>query len=166
MTTVHATTATQKTVDGPSNKDWRGGRAAASNIIPSSTGAAKAVGKVIPELNGKLTGMSMRVPTTDVSVVDLTVRLVKGASYADIKQTMKEASNTYLKGVLGYTEDAVVSTDFVGATESSIFDAAAGISLNNNFVKLVAWYDNEWGYSARVVDLLVYAAGVDKKAGK
>jgi glyceraldehyde 3-phosphate dehydrogenase len=166
MTTVHATTATQKTVDGPSNKDWRGGRAAASNIIPSSTGAAKAVGKVIPSLNGKLTGMSMRVPTTDVSVVDLTVRLEKPASYADIKKTMKEASEGELKGILGYTEDAVVSTDFVGAEESSIFDAAAGIELNPNFVKLVSWYDNEWGYSARVVDLLVYIAKKDQELGK
>jgi len=166
MTTVHATTATQKTVDGPSAKDWRGGRAAASNIIPSSTGAAKAVGKVIPELNGKLTGMAMRIPTTDVSVVDLTVRLEKEASYDDIKKTMKAASENELKGILGYTEDAVVSTDFVGATESSIFDAAAGISLNKNFVKLVSWYDNEWGYSARVVDLLVYIAEQDKKHGK
>ena len=163
MTTVHATTATQKTVDGPSVKDWRGGRAAASNIIPSSTGAAKAVGKVIPALNGKLTGMSMRVPTTDVSVVDLTVRLDKPASYDEIKATMKHASETTLKGILGYTEDAVVSTDFIGATESSIFDAAAGISLNKNFVKIIAWYDNEWGYSARVVDLLVYIAGMDQK---
>jgi glyceraldehyde 3-phosphate dehydrogenase len=152
MTTVHATTATQKTVDGPSAKDWRGGRSAAANIIPSSTGA------------GKLTGMAMRIPTTDVSVVDLTVRLEKPASYADIKATMKAAAEGPLKGILGYTEDAVVSQDFVGAEESSIFDAAAGISLNDNFVKLVSWYDNEWGYSARVVDLLVYIAGKD--AGK
>jgi glyceraldehyde 3-phosphate dehydrogenase len=166
MTTVHATTATQKTVDGPSNKDWRGGRSAASNIIPSSTGAAKAVGKVIPSLNGKLTGMAFRIPTTDVSVVDLTVRLEKPASYSDIKATMKEAANGELKGILGYTEDAVVSQDFVGAEESSIFDAAAGLSLNNNFVKLVSWYDNEWGYSARVVDLLVYIAEKDKASGK
>lgn len=164
MTTVHATTATQKTVDGPSAKDWRGGRSAAANIIPSSTGAAKAVGKVIPELNGKLTGMAMRIPTTDVSVVDLTVRLEKGASYADIKATMKAAAEGPLKGILGYTEDAVVSQDFVGAEESSIFDAAAGISLNDNFVKLVSWYDNEWGYSARVVDLLVYIAGKDAES--
>jgi glyceraldehyde 3-phosphate dehydrogenase len=161
MTTVHATTATQKTVDGPSNKDWRGGRSAAANIIPSSTGAAKAVGKVIPALNGKLTGMAFRVPTTDVSVVDLTVRLEKGASYADIKKTIKAASEGELKGILEYTEDAVVSTDFVGDHASSIFDAAAGISLNDNFVKLVSWYDNEWGYSARVVDLLVYIAKKD-----
>ena len=161
MTTVHATTATQKTVDGPSNKDWRGGRSAAANIIPSSTGAAKAVGKVIPSLNGKLTGMSFRIPTTDVSVVDLTVRLDKPASYADIKKTIKEASEGSLKGIMEYTEDAVVSTDFVGDSASSIFDAAAGISLNDHFVKLIAWYDNEWGYSARVVDLLVYIAEKD-----
>ena len=166
MTTVHATTATQKTVDGPSNKDWRGGRSAAANIIPSSTGAAKAVGKVIPSLNGKLTGMAFRVPTTDVSVVDLTVRLEKPASYNEIKATLKEAANGELKGILGYTEDAVVSQDFLGAEESSIFDAAAGISLNNNFVKLISWYDNEWGYSARVVDLLVYIAEKDQAAGK
>lgn len=166
MTTVHATTATQKTVDGPSSKDWRGGRSAAANIIPSSTGAAKAVGKVIPALNGKLTGMSMRIPTTDVSVVDLTVRLEKPASYADIKAAVKEASEGPMKGILGYTEDAVVSQDFVGAEESSIFDGAAGISLNNNFVKLISWYDNEWGYSARVVDLLVYIAEKDAAAGK
>lgn len=161
MTTVHATTATQKTVDGPSNKDWRGGRSAAANIIPSSTGAAKAVGKVIPSLNGKLTGMSFRIPTTDVSVVDLTVRLEKPASYADIKKTIKDASEGPLKGIMEYTEDAVVSTDFVGDAASSIFDAAAGISLNDHFVKLIAWYDNEWGYSARVVDLLVYIAEKD-----
>lgn len=161
MTTVHATTATQKTVDGPSNKDWRGGRGAGANIIPSSTGAAKAVGKVIPELNGKLTGMAFRVPTPDVSVVDLTVRLEKGASYDEIKAAIKSASENELKGILGYTEDAVVSTDFVGAKESSIFDAAAGIALNANFVKLVSWYDNEFGYSNRVIDLLAYAAKVD-----
>jgi glyceraldehyde 3-phosphate dehydrogenase len=165
MTTVHATTATQKTVDGPSSKDWRGGRSAAANIIPSSTGAAKAVGKVIPSLNGKLTGMSMRVPTTDVSVVDLTCRLEKPATYSEIKKTMKEAAEGELKGILGYTEDAVVSTDFVGAEESCIFDAQAGISLNDKFVKLVAWYDNEWGYSKRLVDLLVYAAEKDQAAG-
>ncbi|KZT37690.1 glyceraldehyde 3-phosphate dehydrogenase [Sistotremastrum suecicum HHB10207 ss-3] len=166
MTTVHATTATQKTVDGPSNKDWRGGRGAAANIIPSSTGAAKAVGKVIPTLNGKLTGMSFRVPTSDVSVVDLTVRLEKGASYDEIKAVMKAASeDPHYKGIVGYTEDAVVSTDFVGDEHSSIFDASAGISLNKNFVKLVAWYDNEWGYSKRVCDLLVYAAEQDQKAG-
>jgi glyceraldehyde 3-phosphate dehydrogenase len=166
MTTVHATTATQKTVDGPSNKDWRGGRSAAANIIPSSTGAAKAVGKVIPSLNGKLTGMAFRVPTTDVSVVDLTVRLEKPASYADIKKTIKEASEGDMKGILEYTEDAVVSTDFIGDGASSIFDAKAGISLNDNFVKLVSWYDNEWGYSARVVDLLVYVAEKDAAAKK
>jgi len=164
MTTVHATTATQKTVDGPSNKDWRGGRGAAANIIPSSTGAAKAVGKVIPSLNGKLTGMAFRVPTSDVSVVDLVVRLEKGASYDEIKAAIKEASEGSLKGILGYTEDEVVSTDFVGEETSSMFDAKAGIALNKNFVKLVAWYDNEWGYSKRVVDLLVYAAQQDAKA--
>ncbi|KAL1406063.1 hypothetical protein Q8F55_007746 [Vanrija albida] len=163
MTTVHATTATQKTVDGPSNKDWRGGRGAAANIIPSSTGAAKAVGKVIPSLNGKLTGMSFRVPTSDVSVVDLVVRLEKGASYDDIKATIKKASESpELKGILGYTEDEVVSTDFLGSTESSIFDAKAGISLNPNFVKLISWYDNEYGYSRRVCDLIAYAAKADK----
>jgi len=164
MTTVHATTATQKTVDGPSNKDWRGGRGAAANIIPSSTGAAKAVGKVIPSLNGKLTGMAFRVPTSDVSVVDLVVRLEKSASYDEIKAALKKASEGSLKGVLGYTEDEVVSTDFVGDEHSSIFDAKAGIALNKNFVKLVAWYDNEWGYSKRVVDLLVFAAKQDAKA--
>ncbi|KAI0121534.1 glyceraldehyde-3-phosphate dehydrogenase [Hypoxylon sp. EC38] len=164
MTTVHSYTATQKTVDGPSNKDWRGGRTAAQNIIPSSTGAAKAVGKVIPELNGKLTGMSMRVPTANVSVVDLTVRLEKGASYDEIKEAIKEAANGPLKGILAYTEDDVVSTDLNGNTNSSIFDAKAGISLNKNFVKLVSWYDNEWGYSRRVLDLLAYIAKVD--AGK
>lgn len=161
MTTVHATTATQKTVDGPSNKDWRGGRGAGANIIPSSTGAAKAVGKVIPELNGKLTGMAFRVPTPDVSVVDLTVRLEKGASYEEIKEAIKKASENELKGILEYTDDAVVSTDFVGSTASSVFDAAAGIALNPNFVKLVSWYDNEMGYSNRVVDLLIHAAKVD-----
>ncbi|KAI8978145.1 glyceraldehyde-3-phosphate dehydrogenase 3 [Pilobolus umbonatus] len=161
MTTVHATTATQKTVDGPSNKDWRGGRGAGANIIPSSTGAAKAVGKVIPELNGKLTGMAFRVPTPDVSVVDLTVRLEKGASYAAIKEAIKNASENELAGILGYTEDAVVSTDFTGSTYSSVFDAGAGIALNENFVKLVSWYDNEYGYSCRVVDLLVFAATAD-----
>ncbi|KAF5095393.1 hypothetical protein D0Z03_001843 [Geotrichum reessii] len=163
MTTVHSITATQKTVDGPSHKDWRGGRTASGNIIPSSTGAAKAVGKVIPELNGKLTGLSLRVPTVDVSVVDLTVRLEKGASYDEIKQVIKEASEGPLKGVLGYTEDSVVSTDFIGDSHSSIFDASAGILLNENFVKLISWYDNEYGYSARVVDLLVYIAGIDAK---
>ncbi|KAK4048415.1 hypothetical protein OIV83_004761 [Microbotryomycetes sp. JL201] len=164
MTTVHATTATQKTVDGPSSKDWRGGRGAAANIIPSSTGAAKAVGKVIPELNGKLTGMAFRVPTSDVSVVDLTARIEKPASYDDIKKAMKEASETTLKGILDYTEDEVVSTDFLGSTASSTFDAKAGISLSPNFVKLISWYDNEYGYSRRVVDLLVYAAKKDSEA--
>lgn len=163
MTTVHSTTATQKTVDGPSNKDWRGGRAAAANIIPSSTGAAKAVGKVIPELNGKLTGMSFRVPTIDVSVVDLTCRLEKGATYEEIKAAVKEASENELKGILGYTEDAVVSTDFIHDKRTSIFDADAGISLNNNFVKLVSWYDNEWGYSNKLIDLVCYMAEVDAK---
>ena len=163
MTTVHATTATQKTVDGPSKKDWRGGRAAAANIIPSSTGAAKAVGKVIPELNGKLTGMSFRVPTINVSVVDLTCRLEKEASYDDIKEAMKKASENELKGIMGYTEDAVVSTDFVTDSRTCIFDAGAGISLNPNFVKLVAWYDNEWGYSNKLVDLIVHMAEVDSK---
>ncbi|KIJ25724.1 hypothetical protein M422DRAFT_55850 [Sphaerobolus stellatus SS14] len=164
MTTVHATTATQKTVDGPSNKDWRGGRGAAANIIPSSTGAAKAVGKVIPSLNGKLTGMSFRVPTSDVSVVDLVVRLEKGASYDEIKAVVKAAADGPLKGVLDYTEDEVVSTDFVGNPHSSIFDAKAGIALNKNFVKLIAWYDNEWGYSKRCVDLIVHMATKDKRA--
>eukprot|EP00301_Raphidiophrys_heterophryoidea_P012581 c191_g1_i1.p1 GENE.c191_g1_i1~~c191_g1_i1.p1 ORF type:complete len:348 (+),score=95.86 c191_g1_i1:39-1046(+) len=155
MTTVHAYTATQKTVDGPSMKDWRGGRGAHQNIIPSSTGAAKAVGKVIPELLGKLTGMSLRVPTPDVSVVDLTVRLTKGATYDEIKATIKAASEGELKGILGYTDDEVVSTDFLTDSRSSIFDAKAGIALNKNFVKLVAWYDNEWGYSNRLVDLAI-----------
>merc|ERR1711915_789226 len=154
MTTVHAVTATQKTVDGPSGKDWRGGRGAAQNIIPSSTGAAKAVGKVIPDLNGKLTGMAFRVPTPDVSVVDLTVRLEKEASYEEICAKLKEASETSLQGVLGYTEDMVVSTDFLGDTRSSIFDAKAGIQLSKTFVKLVSWYDNEFGYSNRVIDLI------------
>lgn len=163
MTTVHATTATQKTVDGPSHKDWRGGRGAAANIIPSSTGAAKAVGKVIPSLNGKLTGMSFRIPTSDVSVVDLVVRLEKGASYDDIKATMKKASESpELKGILGYTDEEVVSTDFLGCTESSVFDAKAGIALNPNFVKLISWYDNEYGYSRRVCDLIAYVAKKDK----
>ncbi|MDP4090610.1 MAG: type I glyceraldehyde-3-phosphate dehydrogenase [Bacillota bacterium] len=161
MTTVHSTTATQKTVDGPSNKDWRGGRAAAANIIPSSTGAAKAVGKVIPELNGKLTGMSFRVPTIDVSVVDLTCRLEKAATYEEIKAAVKKASENELKGILGYTEDAVVSTDFIHDKRTSIFDAEAGIALNGNFVKLVSWYDNEWGYSNKLIDLVVHAAKVD-----
>ncbi|KZV95760.1 glyceraldehyde 3-phosphate dehydrogenase, partial [Exidia glandulosa HHB12029] len=166
MTTVHATTATQKTVDGPSNKDWRGGRGVGPNIIPSSTGAAKAVGKVIPSLNGKLTGMAFRVPVADVSVVDLVVRLEKPASYDDIKKAIKAASeNGPLKGILAYTDEDVVSTDFVGEHASSVFDSKAGIALNDNFVKLVSWYDNEWGYSARVCDLLVYAAKKDKEAG-
>ncbi|KAF3546036.1 hypothetical protein DY000_02003579 [Brassica cretica] len=156
MTTVHSITATQKTVDGPSMKDWRGGRAASFNIIPSSTGAAKAVGKVLPQLNGKLTGMSFRVPTVDVSVVDLTVRLEKAATYDQIKKAIKEESEGKLKGILGYTEDDVVSTDFIGDSRSSIFDAKAGIALSDNFVKLVSWYDNEWGYSTRVVDLIVH----------
>lgn len=160
MTTVHATTATQKTVDGPSGKDWRGGRGAGQNIIPSSTGAAKAVGKVLPELNGKLTGMAFRVPTPNVSVVDLTVRLEKAASYEEIKAVIKNASETSLKGILGYTEDLVVSTDFVGDSRSSIFDANAGIGLSGGFVKLVSWYDNEWGYSYRVVDLIQHIAAV------
>nr|BAP90376.1 glyceraldehyde-3 phosphate dehydrogenase [Fagopyrum esculentum] len=158
MTTVHSITATQKTVDGPSMKDWRGGRAASFNIIPSSTGAAKAVGKVLPSLNGKLTGMSFRVPTVDVSVVDLTVRIEKPASYEDIKSAIKEASEGKLKGILGYTDEDLVSTDFVGDNRSSIFDAKAGIALNDNFVKLVSWYDNEMGYSTRVVDLIVHMA--------
>ncbi len=162
MTTVHATTATQKTVDGPSRKDWRGGRGAGNNIIPSSTGAAKAVGKVIPELNGKLTGMAFRVPTADVSVVDLTVRLEKEATYDEVKAAIKEASETYMKGVLGYTEDAVVSTDFVHEKRTSVFDAGAGIALNGNFMKLVSWYDNEWGYSNKVVDLICHMAQADK----
>ena len=153
MTTVHSTTATQKTVDGPSMKDWRGGRAASGNIIPSSTGAAKAVGKVIPELNGKLTGMSMRVPTLDVSVVDLTVNLAKPATYAEICAAMKEASEGELKGVLGYTEDAVVSSDFLGDTRTSIFDAKAGIALTDTFVKVVSWYDNEYSFTSQYVRL-------------
>jgi len=157
MTTVHAYTATQKTVDGPSNKDWRGGRTAANNIIPSSTGAAKAVGKVIPALNGKLTGMAFRVPVPNVSVVDLTCRLEKGASYDEIKKVVKAAAESGpLKGILAYTEDQVVSSDFNTSSYSSVFDAGAGISLSNNFVKLVSWYDNEYGYSNRVVDLINY----------
>lgn len=158
MTTVHATTATQKTVDGPSAKDWRGGRGAAQNIIPSSTGAAKAVGKVIPELNGRLTGMSFRVPTPNVSVVDLTVNLAKPATYAEIKAAMKAASEGELAGILGYTEDAVVSTDFLGDSRTSIFDADAGIALTDTFVKVVAWYDNEWGYSCKCLDLIRHMA--------
>ena len=163
MTTVHSTTATQKTVDGPSLKDWRGGRAAAGNIIPSSTGAAKAVGKVIPALNGKLTGMSMRVPTLDVSVVDLTVNLAKPATYAEICAAMKEASEGELEGILGYTEDAVVSSDFLGDPRTSIFDAKAGIALTDTFVKVVSWYDNEIGYSNKVLDLVAYMASVNNK---
>ena len=161
MTTVHATTATQKTVDGPSAKDWRGGRAAAGNIIPSSTGAAKAVGKVIPELNGKLTGMSFRVPTLDVSVVDLTVNLAKPATYAEICEAIKKASEGELKGILGYTDEDVVSSDFLGDTRTSIFDAKAGIALTDKFVKLVSWYDNEIGYSNKVLDLVAHMAKVN-----
>ncbi|WP_340111090.1 type I glyceraldehyde-3-phosphate dehydrogenase [Maribellus mangrovi] len=160
MTTVHATTATQKTVDGPSMKDWRGGRGAGQNIIPSSTGAAKAVGKVIPELNGKLTGMAFRVPTPDVSVVDLTVNLAKAATYDEICAAMKAASEGELAGVLGYTEDMVVSNDFVGDTRTSIFDAKAGIALTDKFVKVVSWYDNEMGYSAKVCELIMYMESV------
>jgi len=161
MTTVHATTATQKTVDGPSGKDWRGGRGAAQNIIPSSTGAAKAVGKVIPELNGKLTGMAFRVPTADVSVVDLTVRIQKEASYEDICKCIKDASAGSMKGILGYTDEDLVSTDFIGDQRSSIFDAKAGIQLSKTFVKLVSWYDNEMGYSNRVIDLITYMQSRD-----
>lgn len=163
MTTVHSTTATQKTVDGPSKKDWRGGRAASGNIIPSSTGAAKAVGKVIPSLNGKLTGMSMRVPTLDVSVVDLTVNLAKPAKYDEICAAMKKASEGELKGILGYTEDDVVSSDFLGDTRTSIFDAKAGIALTDTFVKVVSWYDNEIGYSNKVLDLIAHMYSVDHK---
>ena len=163
MTTVHSTTATQKTVDGPSMKDWRGGRAASGNIIPSSTGAAKAVGKVIPELNGKLTGMSMRVPTLDVSVVDLTVNLAKPAKYDEICAAMKEASEGELKGILGYTEEAVVSSDFLGDARTSIFDKAAGIALTDTFVKVVSWYDNEWGYSNKVLMLIEKMAAYNNK---
>ena len=158
MTTVHSTTATQKTVDGPSAKDWRGGRAAAGNIIPSTTGAAKAVGKVIPELNGKLTGISMRVPTLDVSVVDLTVNLAKPATKEDICKAMKEASEGELKGILGYTEDAVVSSDFLGDSRTSIFDANAGVYLTDTFVKVISWYDNEWGYSCKLLEMIAYTA--------
>ena len=160
MTTVHSTTATQKTVDGPSMKDWRGGRAAAGNIIPSSTGAAKAVGKVIPSLNGKLTGMSLRVPTLDVSVVDLTCTLAKDVTYDEICAAMKEASEGELKGILGYTEDAVVSSDFLGDPRTSIFDAKAGIQLTPRFVKVVSWYDNEWGYSNKVLELIEYTSKI------
>lgn len=160
MTTVHATTGTQKTVDSPSNKDWRGGRAAAGNIIPSSTGAAKAVGKVIPELNGKLTGMAFRVPTLDVSVVDLTVNLKKPATYEEICAVIKKASEGELKGIMGYTEDEVVSSDFIGDARTSIFDAKAGIALTDTFVKLVSWYDNEWGYSNKVLQLIEHMDSV------
>ena len=163
MTTVHSTTATQKTVDGPSKKDWRGGRAASGNIIPSSTGAAKAVGKVIPELNGKLTGMSMRVPTLDVSVVDLTVNLAKPAKYDEICAAMKKASEGELKGILGYTDEDVVSADFLGDARTSIFDAKAGIALTDTFVKVVSWYDNEMGYSNKVLELIKHMYSVDHK---
>ena len=163
MTTVHSTTATQLTVDGPSRKDWRGGRSASVNIIPSSTGAAKAVGEVIPALKGKLTGMAFRVPTVNVSVVDLTCRLEKATTYDEIKAVIKKAADGALKGIVKYTEDAVVSSDFIGDANTSIFDADAGIMLNSNFVKLVAWYDNEWGYSNKVVDLIGYMAKVDNK---
>jgi glyceraldehyde 3-phosphate dehydrogenase len=160
MTTVHATTATQLTADGPSRKDWRGGRAASVNIIPSSTGAAKAVGKVIPALNGKLTGMSFRVPTVDVSVVDLTVKVAKETSYDEIMSVLKKASENELKGILGFTEDDVVSQDFVGDSRTSIVDAKAGIGLNSTFFKLVSWYDNEYGYSSKLIDLSVHVAGL------
>lgn len=163
MTTVHAYTATQRIVDGPSKKDWRGGRAAAQNIIPSTTGAAKAVGKIIPELDGKLTGMSLRVPTVDVSVVDLTCRLERPTSYEEIKEAFKKAAEGEMKGVLGYTEDAVVSSDFISDPRTCIFDASAGIALNDNFVKLIAWYDNEWGYSCKVVELIKHMVKIDSK---
>ncbi|HHU23392.1 MAG TPA: type I glyceraldehyde-3-phosphate dehydrogenase [Clostridiales bacterium] len=163
MTTVHSTTATQKTVDGATVKDWRGGRAAAGNIIPSSTGAAIAVGKVIPELNGKLTGMAFRVPTLDVSVVDLTVNLAKPASYEEICQAIKKASENEMKGIIGYTEDAVVSSDFITDPRTCIFDAQAGIALNDKFVKLIAWYDNEWGYSNKILDLIAHMYSVDSQ---
>lgn len=160
MTTIHAATNTQKTVDAPSAKDWRGGRSILGNIIPSSTGAAKAVGKVIPELNGKLTGMAFRVPTADVSVVDLTVRLAKSATYEEVKAAMKAASENEMKGILGYTEDSVVSSDFIHEERTSVFDANAGIALNGNFMKLVSWYDNEWGYSCKVLDLIAHMESV------
>lgn len=163
MTTVHSITATQKTVDGPSKKDWRGGRAASANIIPSSTGAAKAVGKVIPELDGKLTGMSFRIPTTDVSVVDLTCRLEKPATYEEIKKVVKHACENEMKGIMDYTEDDVVSTDFLSDPHTSIFDAKAGIALNDHFVKLVCWYDNEWGYSNKALDLVKHMYKVDNE---
>jgi len=166
MTTVHSMTATQTTIDGPSMKDWRGGRAASGNIIPSSTGAAKAVGKVIPELNGKLTGMAMRVPTLDVSVVDLTCNLIKPTSYEEICAAMKKASEGELKGILGYTEDDVVSSDFVGDTHTSVFDKGAGIALTDTFVKVVAWYDNEIGYSNKIIDLIRHMHSVDYSAQK
>ncbi len=161
MTTVHSQTATQKTVDGPSKKDWRGGRAASANIIPSTTGAAKAVGKVIPEMDGKLTGMSFRVPTIDVSVVDLTCRLEKPATYEEIKTAIKKACENEMKGIMDYTEDDVVSSDFLTDAHTSIFDAKAGIALNDNFVKLVSWYDNEWGYSNKALDLIIHMNSVD-----
>ncbi len=161
MTTVHSTTATQRTVDGPSAKDWRGGRAASGNIIPSSTGAAKAVGKVIPELSGKLTGMSFRVPTLDVSVVDLTVNLKKGTTYEEICKAIREASEGEMKGILGYTDELVVSSDFLGDARTSIFDADAGIMLNEKFAKLIAWYDNEWGYSNKVLELIEHISTVE-----
>jgi glyceraldehyde 3-phosphate dehydrogenase len=164
MTTIHSYTATQKVVDGPSAKDWRGGRTAAQNIIPSSTGAAKAVGKVIPELNGKLTGMAMRVPTSNVSVVDLTCRVEKSATYDQIKDAIKKAAEGELKGILAYTEDELVSSDLNGDSNSSVFDAKAGLALNDHFFKLVAWYDNEWGYSRRVLDLIAYIAKVDNES--
>ncbi|MHC4321487.1 MAG: type I glyceraldehyde-3-phosphate dehydrogenase, partial [Planctomycetota bacterium] len=160
MTTCHATTATQKAVDGPSKKDWRGGRGASQNIIPSSTGAAKAVGKVIPELNGKLTGMAFRVPVADVSVVDLTCKLAKPATWEEVKKAMKDASKGELKGILGYTEEAVVSSDFIGDSRTSIFDAEAGIPLNDTFIKVVSWYDNEWAYSVKTVDLINYISNI------
>lgn len=160
MTTIHAATNTQKTVDAPSAKDWRGGRSILGNIIPSSTGAAKAVGKVIPELNGKLTGMAFRVPTADVSVVDLTVRLAKSATYEEVKAAMKAASENEMKGILGYTEDSVVSSDFIHEERTSVFDANAGIALNGNFMKLVSWYDNKWGYSCKVLDLIAHMESV------
>ena len=163
MTTVHSTTATQKTVDGPSKKDWRGGRAASGNIIPSSTGAAKACALVIPEVKGKLTGMSFRVPTLDVSVVDLTCRLEKSTTMEEINAAAKEASETYMKGILGYTEDAVVSSDFLTDSRTSIYDATAGIALNGNFFKLISWYDNEWGYSNKVLDLIKHMVEVDNQ---
>ena len=166
MTTVHAITATQKTVDGPSKKDWRGGRAAATNIIPSSTGAAKAVGKVIPDLNGKLTGMAFRVPVTNVSVVDLTCRLAKSATYEEIKATMKAASEGPMRGIIGYTEDDVVSSDFIGEPCTCVFDAKAGIALNDHFVKLIAWYDNEWGYACKVLDLIMHMAAIDSGSSR